>query len=146
MVPLCSHMPFNLDGSFTHMRAHIYLQGSHESSQTSSRSLPDSALPHHPRVSHAIAIQRISSFPALQTRNTRSTTTPPHRPSSQTERLGPVDPSFRALSGRLKFTVGRQKFNKDSLFTPPPRVRLSSPPDNPPSPPASSLLLYYSQA
>ena len=29
--------------------------------------------------------------------------------------LGPVDPSFRALSGRLKFTVRRHKFNKDSL-------------------------------
>ena len=28
---------------------------------------------------------------------------------------GPVDPSFRALSGRLKFTVPRHKFNKDSL-------------------------------
>ena len=28
--------------------------------------------------------------------------------------LGPVDPSFRALSGRLKFTVRRHKFNKDS--------------------------------
>ena len=27
----------------------------------------------------------------------------------------PVDPSFRALSGRLKFTVRRHKFNKDSL-------------------------------
>jgi len=27
---------------------------------------------------------------------------------------GPVDPSFRALSGRLKFTVRRHKFNKDS--------------------------------
>ena len=27
-----------------------------------------------------------------------------------------VDPSFRALSGRLKFTVRRHKFNKDSLF------------------------------
>jgi len=26
-----------------------------------------------------------------------------------------VDPSFRALSGRLKFTVRRHKFNKDSL-------------------------------
>ena len=31
--------------------------------------------------------------------------------------LGPVDPSFRALSGRLKFTVRRQKFNKDALFS-----------------------------
>ena len=30
--------------------------------------------------------------------------------------LGPVDPSFRALSGRLKFTVRRHKFNEDSLF------------------------------
>ena len=30
--------------------------------------------------------------------------------------LDPTDPSFRALSGRLKFTVRRQKFNKDSLF------------------------------
>ena len=29
---------------------------------------------------------------------------------------GPVDPSFRALSGRLKFTVRRHKFNKDSSF------------------------------
>ena len=29
-------------------------------------------------------------------------------------RLGPVDPSFRALSGHLKFTVRRHKFNKDS--------------------------------
>ena len=29
--------------------------------------------------------------------------------------LGPVDPSFRALSGRLKFTVRRHQFNKDSL-------------------------------
>ena len=29
--------------------------------------------------------------------------------------LGPVDPSFRALSGRLKFTVRRHKFNKDSF-------------------------------
>jgi len=29
--------------------------------------------------------------------------------------LGPVDPSVGALSGRLKFTVRRDKFNKDSL-------------------------------
>ena len=29
--------------------------------------------------------------------------------------LGPVVPSFRALSGRLKFAVRRQKINKDSL-------------------------------
>jgi len=29
--------------------------------------------------------------------------------------VGPVDPSFRALSGRLEFTVRRHKFNKDSL-------------------------------
>ena len=29
--------------------------------------------------------------------------------------LGPVDPSCRALSGRLKFTVRRHKFNKGSL-------------------------------
>ena len=30
-------------------------------------------------------------------------------------RLGPVDLSFRALAGLLKFTVRRHKFNKDSL-------------------------------
>ena len=30
--------------------------------------------------------------------------------------LGPVDPSFRALSGRLQFTVRRHKFNKYSLL------------------------------
>ena len=30
--------------------------------------------------------------------------------------FGPVDPSFRALSGRLKFTVRRHKFNEDSLL------------------------------
>jgi len=29
-----------------------------------------------------------------------------------TSLLGPVDPSFRALSGRLKLTVRRHKFNK----------------------------------
>ena len=29
--------------------------------------------------------------------------------------IGPVDPSFQALSGRLKFTVRRHKFHKDSL-------------------------------
>jgi len=29
--------------------------------------------------------------------------------------LDPVDPSFRALSGRLKITARRHKFNKDSL-------------------------------
>ena len=29
--------------------------------------------------------------------------------------LGPVVPSFRALSGRLKFTIRRHKFNKDLL-------------------------------
>ena len=28
---------------------------------------------------------------------------------------GPVNPSFRALSGRLEFTVRRHKFNQDSL-------------------------------
>ena len=31
--------------------------------------------------------------------------------------LGPVDPSFRARSGRLKFTVRRHKFNDDSFFS-----------------------------
>jgi len=36
-----------------------------------------------------------------------------HRVSSSL--LGPLDPSFRALSGRLKFTVRRHKFNNDSL-------------------------------
>ena len=36
-----------------------------------------------------------------------------HRVSSSL--LGPVVPSFRALSGRLNFTVRRHKFNKDSL-------------------------------
>ena len=30
--------------------------------------------------------------------------------------VGPVDPSFRALSGRLKFTVRRHKFNTDSIL------------------------------
>jgi len=36
-----------------------------------------------------------------------------HRVSSSL--LGPVDTSFRALSGGLKFTVRRPKFNKDYL-------------------------------
>ena len=34
---------------------------------------------------------------------------------SQLSLLGPVDPSFPALSGRLKFTVRRHKLNKDAL-------------------------------
>ena len=33
-------------------------------------------------------------------------------------RLDPVDPSFRALSGRLEFTVRRHKFSTDSLSHP----------------------------
>ena len=36
-----------------------------------------------------------------------------HRVSSSL--LGPVDPSFRALAGRLEFMVRRHKFNKDPL-------------------------------
>jgi len=39
--------------------------------------------------------------------------------------LGPVVPSFRALSGPLKFTVRRHKFNKDSLS---PRARCAEDP------------------
>ena len=35
--------------------------------------------------------------------------------SVSSSRLGPVGPSFRALSGRLKFTVRRHTFNQDSL-------------------------------
>ena len=31
--------------------------------------------------------------------------------------LGPVDPSFRALSGRLYGTVRRHEFKKDSLLS-----------------------------
>ena len=33
---------------------------------------------------------------------------------SSRQSSGPVDPPFRALSGRLKFMVRRHKFNKDS--------------------------------
>jgi hypothetical protein len=29
--------------------------------------------------------------------------------------LGPVDPSFQALSGRIQFTFRRHEFKKDSL-------------------------------
>jgi len=36
-------------------------------------------------------------------------------PGVSSSLLGPVVPSFRALSGRLDFTVRRHKFNKDSL-------------------------------
>ena len=60
----------------------------------------------------------------------------------------PADPSFRALSGRVKFMVRRHKFNKDSslvrievsvclgVSAPVPRLSLSVP----------SLSLYLSQA
>ena len=37
-------------------------------------------------------------------------------PDYRSSLLGPVVPSFRALSRRLKFTVRRYKFNKDSLL------------------------------
>ena len=41
------------------------------------------------------------------------------RPSSSQSSLGPVDPLFRVLSGRLKFMVRRHKFKKySSLFEP----------------------------
>jgi len=39
---------------------------------------------------------------------------PSATPAAGSSHLGPVDPSFPALSGRLKFTVRRHKFNKDS--------------------------------
>ena len=39
----------------------------------------------------------------------------PPCPCASSSLLGPVVPSFRALSGRLKFTVRRHKFNKDCL-------------------------------
>ena len=42
------------------------------------------------------------------------------RPWQHTEPLlGPADPSFRALSGRLKCTVRRHEFNQDSLYRKP---------------------------
>ena len=37
--------------------------------------------------------------------------------STSSSLLGPVDPSFGALSGRLKFTVRRHECNKDSFLT-----------------------------
>ena len=40
-----------------------------------------------------------------------------HHKSVASLLLGPVDPSFRALPGRLKFTIRRHKFNKDSLLS-----------------------------
>ena len=45
---------------------------------------------------------------------------PEHRASSSL--LGPVVSSVRALSGRLKCTARRRKFNKDSLPVVEPRV------------------------
>ena len=67
-------------------------------------------------------VQGIPQQPAAPRRRRRrlpssfepSPTRPPvHRVSSSL--LGHVDPSFRALSGRLKFTARRHKFNKDSI-------------------------------
>ena len=42
---------------------------------------------------------------------------------SKENRLGPVDSSFRALYGRLKFTVRRHTFNEDPLSYTAPRKR-----------------------
>ena len=44
------------------------------------------------------------------------------------QRLSPVDPSFRALYGRLKFTIRGHKFNKDSLSHAPSPEQLSAHP------------------
>jgi hypothetical protein len=38
-----------------------------------------------------------------------------HLPRAIAPAVGPVDPSLRAFSGRLKFTIRRHKCNKDSL-------------------------------
>ena len=62
-----------------------------------------------------------------------------HRVSSSL--LGPVDLSFRALSGRLKFTVRRHKFNEDSPSSNLRRASLLQPQVL-----GLRLLLYYSQA
>jgi len=50
---------------------------------------------------------------------------PSSNPKHSIHSAGPVDPSFRALSGRLKFTVRRHKFNTGSLLAA--TFRLSSP-------------------
>jgi len=47
-------------------------------------------------------------------------------PTSVSPRLlGPVAPSFRAISGRLKFTARRHQFNKDSPSSHPGETRLT---------------------
>jgi hypothetical protein len=43
----------------------------------------------------------------------------PSEPTYVIPLLGLLDPSFRALSGRLRFTVRGNKFNKDALFSRP---------------------------
>ena len=63
-----------------------------------------------------------------------------HRVSSSL--LDPVDPSFRALSEHLKFTVRRQKFNKDSLLTNVPATRELPMPAEPPPPKRYSFDLF----
>ena len=63
--------------------------------------------------------------PARHHVHTRTEAMPEHNVHRVlSSRLGPVDPSSRALSGRLKFTVRRQKFNKESLIKHNPRSGL----------------------
>ena len=56
-----------------------------------------------------------------------------HRLLSGESPLGTVDPSFQALSRRLKFTVRRHEFNTDSLSSSKMRACSSKPAAAPPS-------------
>ena len=56
---------------------------------------------------------------------------------------GPVDPSFRALSGRLQFTVRRRKFNTDYLFLQGGAdIAIGEPPATHPRPGCLRILVY----
>jgi len=61
----------------------------------------------------AFRVRHRSDFGPVSCRGWKLVSTIVHRVSSSL--LGPVVPPFRALSGRLKGTVRRHKFNKDSL-------------------------------
>ena len=59
----------------------------------------------------------LTEAPFPPTRQNAAFSQPLYTPSVSSSLLGPVDPSLRALSGRLNFTARRHKLNKDSLFS-----------------------------
>ena len=106
-VPPSLSLSHSMSLSLTHTHSLSLCAGSH----TLSLSLPPS---HSLSQTHSLTLCRLHTHTV--TLSLTLCASPIGCTSCFTKSLGPVNPSFRALSGRLKFTVRRDEFNN---FPPP---------------------------